>query len=74
METKYARCPLYNKKRPISNILSNLAAQENCDGVPYDQMQIASEYIDLLEERFAKLEKTAAGKMLISEILRSEKL
>jgi len=34
---------------PIQSVLKDLAAQENCDGEPYDQMQLAAEYINGLE-------------------------
>lgn len=35
---------------PIQSVLKDLAAQENCDGEPYDQMQLAADYITLLEK------------------------
>lgn len=37
------------KKSHIAAILIAIASQENCDGEPYDQMQIAAEYIIALE-------------------------
>lgn len=36
-------------KQPIQTVLRLLAAQENCDGEPYDQLIQAADYIDLLE-------------------------
>jgi len=38
------------EEMPLWVVLSDLAAQENCDGSPYDEMQIASDYIKALEE------------------------
>jgi hypothetical protein len=34
---------------PIQTVLRVLAAQGGCDGEPYDQMQLAADYIDELE-------------------------
>lgn len=34
---------------PISYVLSSMAANDGCDGEPWDQLQIASEYIQYLE-------------------------
>lgn len=42
--------PLTGKEEPIRAVLRSLASQEGCDGAPYDQMQIASDYIERLEE------------------------
>ncbi len=39
-----------DQETPLWVVLSDLAAQENCDGSPYDEMQIASDYIKALEE------------------------
>jgi hypothetical protein len=38
-----------NSFYPIQQVLRDLAAQENCDGDPYDQMIQAADYIDELE-------------------------
>lgn len=40
---------------PIATVLQNLAAQENCDGEPYDQMQLAAEYITELEKLLTEI-------------------
>lgn len=37
------------KPQPIADVLRHMASQENCDGVPYDQMQVAADYIEQLE-------------------------
>ena len=39
------RNPLTGKPAPVWLVLSDLAAQENCDGEPYDTMQAASEVL-----------------------------
>lgn len=39
-----------NRPYPIQQVLRDLAAQENCGGVPYDQMILAAAYIDRLED------------------------
>lgn len=39
------KSPLSFAKHPIWTILSDLAAEENCDGEPYDQMMIAVEWM-----------------------------
>ena len=64
------------KMMPLWVILSDLAAQENCDGEPYDQMQEASEYIKELEELVTELEQviskvfnTSSGKIVINCLL-----
>lgn len=36
---------------PIQYVLRDLANEENCDWVPYDQMIQAADYIDDLETR-----------------------
>jgi hypothetical protein len=41
----------------ISTVLFALAGQNNCDGVPYDQMQIAGEYILQLEKQIKELKE-----------------
>lgn len=43
-------------KEPIQEVLRHLAAGENCDGYPYDQMMQAADYIDHLEAEIKKLE------------------
>lgn len=43
--------PLHGSMYPIQTVLRDLAAQENCDGEPYDQMIQAADYIDDLESR-----------------------
>lgn len=40
--------PLTGRRAPIQRILRDLAAQENCDGDPYDQMMQAADYIEEL--------------------------
>lgn len=40
---------------PVQQVLRDLAAQENCDGEPYDQMMLAADYIDRLESQIKKL-------------------
>jgi hypothetical protein len=42
---------------PISAVLSDLASQEGCDDFEYDVMQMASEYVDDLEQFIANLIK-----------------
>lgn len=46
-------CKIQHPLRPglysIQQVLRDLAAQENCDGEPYDQMMLAASYIDMLE-------------------------
>lgn len=44
-------------KEPIQTVLRVLAGQNNCDGEPYDQMQIAAEYIDRLERTIKFLQE-----------------
>lgn len=44
-------------KETIQTVLRVLASQNNCDGEPYDQMQIAAEYIDRLEHTIRFLEE-----------------
>jgi hypothetical protein len=60
--------PLSEKMEPIAKVLSDLAAQENCDGEPYDQMQDASEYIKKLEKILEEIKKSSAGKIVLNEI------
>jgi len=43
--------PLTGKEAPIYQVLHDLAAQENCDGDPYDQMVQAAEAIKILLEQ-----------------------
>ena len=42
--------PLTGKEEKIVSVLRSLAGQENCDGVPYDQMQDAAQALDALIE------------------------
>lgn len=49
--SNYIDHPLTGHKAPIQQVLRDLAAQENCDGEPYDQMVEAAGYIDELENR-----------------------
>lgn len=42
------------KAYPLSVVLLDLAAQEGCDGEPYDTMVAAAQYIDQLEEFIVK--------------------
>lgn len=42
---------------PVSGVLRQLAAQENCDGEPYDQMVLAAEHIDALEAELKSIQK-----------------
>ena len=53
--------PLSFKQAKIQSVLKQLAAQENCDGEPYDQMVLAAEYIDKLEARVAFYEQLMTG-------------
>ena len=46
----------YSKKH-ISVVLRNLSSQESCDGEPYDQMEIAAQYILDLEKKIETQEK-----------------
>lgn len=55
MENKIIN-PLTGKLTPIADVLHRLAAQENCDGEPYDQMQQAGDYIKELEKRLEQAE------------------
>lgn len=48
--------PIGFKRQHISTVLAQLAAQENCDGEPYDQMILAAQYIVKLERRIEDLE------------------
>ena len=41
--------PLTGNEESIVSVLRSLAGQDGCDGEPYDQMQIAAEYIEQLE-------------------------
>ena len=41
----------------ISTVLHAMAAQENCDGEPYDTMIIAADYIKVLERQKKELNK-----------------
>lgn len=41
--------PLHGRPMPVANVLRALAAQEGCDGPPWDQMQVAAAYIEELE-------------------------
>ena len=51
--------PLGFKKQHISIVLEQLAAQENCDGEPYDQMIEAAKYIRELEAKILELQEFA---------------
>jgi len=55
------------KMKQLWVVLSDLASQEGCDGSPYDEMMIASEYIEELEKRFNDLSEA------LSPFLTSEK-
>lgn len=66
---KYTVDPLSGELRPLSKVLLDLAAQENCDGEPYDQMQEAAEYIEEIENILEELKKSFAGKILLNEIM-----
>jgi hypothetical protein len=54
--------PLTDKHEHPATILRSLASQENCDGVPYDQMQEAADYICKLEKRLTIVEKFSRKK------------
>lgn len=41
--------PLHDRPMSVAHVLRALAAQEGCDGAPWDQMRAASEYIEELE-------------------------
>lgn len=47
-----------NIEEDIKTVLYALAGQGGCDGEPYDQMQVAADYIAELE---AQVEKLKAG-------------
>jgi hypothetical protein len=49
MKIKHPLAVNQERLYPIQAVLQDLAAQENCDGEPYDQMQAAAEYIKDLE-------------------------
>lgn len=60
---------------PIQYVLTSLASQENCDGEPYDEMVIAADYIDELEEMIngdvrdsLKLLISITGNLLVDEV------
>jgi len=53
--------PLGFARLHISDVLRQLAAQENCDGSPYDQMVLAADYIRKLESRVVGLESRING-------------
>jgi len=42
---------------PIQSVLRILAGQNGCDGVPYDQMVEAADYIDELEQKLESVLK-----------------
>ena len=43
--------PLTGRNAPIVQVLRDIAAQEGCDGDPYDECVAAADYITPLEER-----------------------
>lgn len=43
--------PLTGKEDDIVSVLQMLASQEGCDGEPYDQLQLAAEYITELRSK-----------------------
>jgi hypothetical protein len=43
------------QRKQLWVVLSDLASQEGCDGSPYDEMMIASEYIEELENKINNL-------------------
>lgn len=49
--------PLTDNEESVASVLRSLASQENCDGVPYDQMQEAAEYIEKLEKKLEIVRK-----------------
>lgn len=57
------------EERDIVDVLRGLAAQENCDGEPYDQMQAAADYIGGLEEERDALEGENADLKKKEELL-----
>lgn len=46
------------KKEDIKTVLYALAGQNNCDGEPYDQMQLAADYINDLENEINNLRES----------------
>ena len=42
---------------PIQDVLIDLAAQEGCEGEPYDEMTQAADYIKFLELKISKMAK-----------------
>ena len=60
--------PLRDKQYRIQTVLGDLAAQENCDGVPYDQMVEAASYINKIEASNANLVGVIKGMLAISDL------
>lgn len=58
--TKHPLC-VHGLDHEIPFVLRSLAAQEGCDGEPYDQMQDAAEYIDSLERKVKSLERRVSA-------------
>lgn len=46
-----------NPQKPVVNVLYRMCGQEGADGYPYDEMQLAAEYIQQLEQYCDELEK-----------------
>lgn len=54
MKTKMVKSEHHlGREVPLWSLLMDLAGQEGCDGEPYDEMQMAGEYIKELEERLS---------------------
>lgn len=69
--TKMVKHPnsIVNRLYPVEAVLQDLAAQEGCDGEPYDEMQEASTYITELNDYIDHLEKEIRKKDLKSKKL-----
>lgn len=59
--------PLTDREAPIQQVLNDLAAQENCDGEPYDQCIQAAEYINTLEHQL-RLANNVIDKVIPSDM------
>lgn len=70
MKIKHPLAVNQERLYPIQSVLKDLAAQENCDGEPYDQMQLAADYITDLET----LLKDVSGMLYIVSLRPNGKL
>ncbi len=58
--------PLTGRDAPIQQVLRDLAAQEGCDGEPYDECVEAAHYIDTLENQL-RLAESVIAKVIPSD-------